>query len=241
MTDTYFTDDMAERHSRTMAVDDIGLEGIQRLVGAMVGIVGAGALGGAVAVALAAAGVGRLRIIDFDRVELSNLPRQTAYTTGDVGRPKVEALAERLTALNPSVAADTRFERLGADNVSSFVQGCDVVVDCTDNGATMTMVDDATRAASIPCVLGGVAGRQAQVMSFSHAAGPASVSYRDIFGDGSRGRAPRGIFPPAPATVAALQSARALDMLLHTDRESLPTVLVLDIDLATLRCRRLAL
>ena len=167
MTDTCFTDDMAERHSRTMAVDDIGLEGIQRLVGAMVGIVGAGALGGAVAVALAAAGVGRLRIIDFDCVELSNLPRQTAYTTGDVGRPKVEALAERLTALNPSVVADTRFERLGADNVSSFVQGCDVVVDCTDNGATMTMVADATRAASIPCVLGGVAGRQAQVMSLS--------------------------------------------------------------------------
>lgn len=224
-----------------MAMDDIGRDGIRRLADATVGIVGAGALGGAVSVALTAAGVGHLRIIDFDRVELSNLPRQTAYTTGDVGRPKVEALAERLKALNPSVVLDTRYERLGADNVDGFVQGCDVVVDCTDNGATMTMVADATRIASIPCVLGGVAGRQAQVMAFGHADGPASVSYRDIFGDGSRGRAPRGIFPPAPATVAALQSARALDMLLRPGKGNYPAVLVLDIDLATLECRRLAL
>ncbi len=241
MTNIDITEDLTERHSRTMAMDDIGREGIQRLTAATVAVVGAGALGGAVSVALTAAGVGHLRIIDFDRVELSNLPRQTAYTTADVGRPKVEALVERLTALNPSVTVDAHFERLGTDNVADFVHGCDVVVDCTDNGATMTLVADATRAASIPCVLGGVAGRQAQVMAFSHAAGAASVSYRDIFGDGSRGRAPRGIFPPAPATVAALQSARALDILLHPESENTPAVLVLDIDLATLNCHRLAL
>lgn len=241
MEDILLTDEMAERHSRTMAMDDIGNDGIQRLAAATVGVVGAGALGGAVAISLTAAGVGHLRIIDSDRVELSNLPRQTAYATADVGRPKVEALAERLKALNPSMTPDTRFERLDADNVSDFVNGCDVVVDCTDNGATMTMVADAARAASLPCVLGGVAGRQAQVMAFRHANGPASVSYRDIFGDGSRGRAPRGIFPPAPATVAALQSARTLDMLLHPDDADCPAVLVLDIDLSTFNCRRLAL
>ena len=241
MTNIDITDNMNERHSRTIDMDDIGRDGIKRLAAATVAVVGAGALGGAVSVALTAAGVGHLRIIDFDRVELSNLPRQTAYTTGDVGRPKVEALSERLRALNPSVILDTRFERLGTDNVADFVHGCDVVVDCTDNGATMTMVADATRDASIPCILGGVAGRQAQVMAFSHAAGVASVSYRDIFGDGSRGRAPRGIFPPAPATVAALQSARALDILLLQDRGSCPAALILDLDLATFTCRRLAL
>lgn len=241
MTNIDITDDMAERHSRTMDMDDIGSKGLRRLTAATVAIVGAGALGGAVSVALTAAGVGHLRIIDFDRVELSNLPRQTAYVTADVGRPKVEALAQRLTALNPSVSLDTHFERLGKDNIADFICGCDVVVDCTDNGATMTMVADATRAASIPCVLGGVAGRQAQVMAFSHAAGSTSVSYRDIFGDGSRGRAPRGIFPPAPATVAALQSAQALDVLLHPDTTDRPAVLVLDLDLATLNCHRLAL
>ena len=241
MTDKYITDEMAERHSRTMAMEDVGEAGIGRLSRSTVAVIGAGALGGAVAVALTAAGVGHLRVIDFDRVELSNLPRQTAYTTADVGREKATALAARLAALNPGVDVQASVARITAENVGDFISGSDVVLDCTDNGATMTLVADAARAASIPCVLGGVAGRQAQVMVFSHAKGAASVSYRDIFGDGSRGRAPRGIFPPSPATVAALQSARTLELLLHPGDKAHPAALVLDIDLATLRCNRLVL
>lgn len=229
------------RHSRTIAVDDIGVDGIQRLQNATVAVIGAGALGGAIAIALTAAGVGHLRIVDFDKVDISNLPRQTAYTTADVGAYKVEALARRLAALNPEPEVTTYIERVTADNVGELIRGCDVVVDATDNGATMTIVADATRAAAIPCVLGGVAQRQAQVMVFSHAKGAASLSYRDIFGDGSAGRPPRGIFPPSPATVAALQSARTLELLLHPGDPSHPSVLVLDIDLATLECRRFVL
>lgn len=145
-----------ERYARHLRIPEVGEAGQRRLGAATVGIVGAGGLGCPAALYLAAAGVGTLRIIDADRVERSNLQRQVLHADSRIGRPKVESAAAGLHQLNPDVRVDGITERVTADNARALLEGCDVVVDGSDNFTTRYAVNDACVALGIPDVFGAV-------------------------------------------------------------------------------------
>ena len=162
-----FSDDEIERYARHLVLSEVGGPGQQRLKAARVAIVGMGGVGGPAALYLAAAGVGPLRLIDDDAVGLSNLQRQIAFATPDVGRAKVEAGAEALTALNPHVHVQTVAERLTAENAARLIEGCGVVIDGTDDFAARFAVNAACVAAGIPLVSGALGRWSGQVGVFA--------------------------------------------------------------------------
>ncbi len=145
---------------------EIGGPGQQRLKAARVALVGVGGVGAPAALYLAAAGVGTLRLIDDDNVALSNLQRQIAFAEGDVGRPKTAAAAAALTALNPHVAVEPRPERLSPANAPLLLDGCDLVIDGTDDFATRFAVSDACLALGLPLVSGALGRWSGQVGVF---------------------------------------------------------------------------
>ncbi|WP_332657897.1 HesA/MoeB/ThiF family protein [Brevundimonas sp.] len=174
-----FSDDEIERYARHLVLAEVGGPGQQRLKAARVGLVGMGGVGGPAALYLAAAGVGTLRLIDDDAVGLSNLQRQIAFATADVGRSKVEAGAEALGALNPHVGIEPAAERLGPDNAARLIQGCDVVLDGTDDFAARFAVNAACVAAGIPLVSGALGRWSGQVGVFT-----GRPCYRCLVADG---------------------------------------------------------
>ena len=162
-----FSEDEVERYARHLVLSEIGGPGQQRLKAATVVIVGAGGVGGPAALYLAAAGVGTLRIIDADTVSLSNLQRQILFDTADIERPKVEAAAARLGAINPHVQVEALNEALTAENAAAVVAGADVVLDGTDDFATRHAVNAACVAAGVPLVSGALGRWTGQVGVFA--------------------------------------------------------------------------
>ncbi|HEX4737837.1 MAG TPA: HesA/MoeB/ThiF family protein [Allosphingosinicella sp.] len=160
------SDRQLDRYARHIVLHEIGGEGQKRLLAASVAVVGAGGIGAPVIQYLAAAGIGRLRVIDDDRVSLDNLQRQTLFSTDDVGRPKVEAARERVAKLNEDVSFDGIEARLAAGTVAGLLGGVDLVVDGSDNFATRLAVSDFCTAARIPLVSAAVGRFQVQVGTF---------------------------------------------------------------------------
>lgn len=161
-----FSDDEIERYARHLVLAEVGGPGQQRLKAARVGLIGLGGVGTPAALYLAAAGIGTLRLIDPDTVALSNLQRQIAFGTDAVGRPKVEAGAATLTALNPHVCMEPVTEHLDAANAARLIEGCDLVLDGTDDFATRFAVNAACVAAGIPLVSGALGRWSGQVAVF---------------------------------------------------------------------------
>ena len=162
-----FSEYEVERYARHLVLSEIGGPGQQALKRARVLIVGAGGVGAPAALYLAAAGVGTLGLIDDDVVGLSNLQRQIAFSTPEVGRPKVEAAAERLGGLNPHVTIQTFAERLTPDNAADRIGGFDIVLDGTDDFETRLIVNAACVAADKPLVSGALGRWSGQVGVFA--------------------------------------------------------------------------
>ena len=162
-----FSDDEIERYARHLILSEVGGPGQQRLKAARVALVGMGGVGGPAALYLAAAGVGTLRLIDDDTVGLSNLQRQIAFATPDLGRAKVAAGAEALTALNPHVHIEAAAERLTGANAARLIEGCDAVLDGTDDFTARFAVNAACVAAGIPLVSGAIGRWNGQVGVFT--------------------------------------------------------------------------
>lgn len=162
-----FSAQEVDRYARHLVLKEIGGAGQQKLKDGGVLVVGAGGLGAPAALYLAAAGVGRIGIVDPDKVALSNLQRQVIYATGDVGRAKVIAAAERLCALNDMTEVDALDFALNADNARELVRGFDLVVDGTDDFATRFIVNDACMATGRPLVSGAIGRWTGQVGVFS--------------------------------------------------------------------------
>ena len=162
-----FTDDDIERYARHLVLSEVGGPGQQRLKAARVALIGLGGVGAPAALYLAAAGVGTLRLIDDDTVALSNLQRQIAFATPDIGRAKVETAAETLAALNPAVVLEQRAERLTEANAAALIADCDVVVDGTDDFETRFAVNAACITAGIPLVSGALGRWSGQVGVFT--------------------------------------------------------------------------
>jgi adenylyltransferase/sulfurtransferase len=146
------TDDELERYARHIVLKEVGGAGQARLRRATVAIIGAGGIGSPAIQYLAAAGIGRLVVIDDDLVDLSNLQRQTLFDGGDLGSSKVHAAAGAVARLNPGVMFEARRDRIDSGNARSQIAGADVVLDGTDNFATRLAVADAALAARIPLV-----------------------------------------------------------------------------------------
>ena len=160
------SDRQLDRYARHIVLHEIGGEGQKKLLASSVAVVGAGGIGAPVIQYLAAAGVGRLEVIDDDRVTLDNLQRQTLFGADDVGRTKIEAAGERVARLNEDVAFGGLEARLSADNVGDLLTGMDLVVDGSDNFATRLTVSDFCTRARIPLVSAAVGRFQAQVGTF---------------------------------------------------------------------------
>jgi len=162
-----FNEDEVERYARHLVLSEVGGPGQQAFKRARVLIVGVGGIGAPAALYLAAAGVGTLGLIDDDAVGLSNLQRQIAFSTPEVGRPKVEAAAERLEGLNPHVQVETFSERLTEANAAERIGGFDIVLDGTDDFETRHRVNAACVAAGKPLVSGALGRWAGQVGAFT--------------------------------------------------------------------------
>lgn len=162
-----FSDDEIERYARHLVLTEVGGPGQQRLKAARAAIIGMGGVGGPAALYLAAAGVGALRLIDDDAVGLSNLQRQIVFATPDLGRAKVEAATDLLTALNPHVRTEPVAERLTDANAMRLIEGCDVVIDGTDDFTARFAVNAACVATGIPLVSGALGRWTGQVAVFT--------------------------------------------------------------------------
>ena len=166
------------RYSRHLLLEEVGLEGQEKLKQAKVFVIGAGGLGCPVLLYLAAAGVGTIGVIDFDTIDASNLPRQILFSTDDVGRSKAEVAKEKLNANNPFIDVIAYNEELTNENALEIFSAFDIIVDGTDNFHTRYMVNDACLIANKPFVYGAIHKFEGQVSVFNYQEGP---TYRCLF------------------------------------------------------------
>jgi len=160
-----FTPEQLERYSRHILLQDVGVEGQEKMINAKVLIVGAGGLGAPVSLYLAAAGIGRVGIIDNDIVEISNLQRQVTHFSKDINRPKVESAKEKMLAINPDMEVTTYQEYLNAANIRDIIRPYDFVIDGTDNFPTKFLVNDACVMENIALSHGGILRFDGQTMT----------------------------------------------------------------------------
>lgn len=161
-----------DRYSRQTILPEIGEEGQRRLAESSILCIGAGGLGSPALLYLAAAGVGRIGIVDFDRVEENNLQRQILFSTAQVGQAKAKAAGARLASLNPLIRIEAYEGELDAENAEPLFKDSDVILDGTDNFAAKFLINDAAVKFSKPWVYAAVQGFEAQISVFNHAGGP---------------------------------------------------------------------
>ncbi len=224
------TPDELRRYDRHLTLPQVGRAGQERLKRASVLLVGAGGLGAPLALYLAAAGVGRLGLVDFDRVEASNLHRQVLYGTCDVGRPKLEVARERIEALNPHVEVTLHETRLTSDNALAVIDGYDVVADGTDNFATRYLVNDACVLTGTPNAYASIFRFEGQVAVFGAAGGPC---YRCLYPEPPPpGQVPScaegGVLGVLPGLVGTLQATEVLKLLLGVGEPLIGRLLMVD-------------
>ncbi len=174
------TDAQFERYARHLILDEVGEAGQAKLLASRVLVVGAGGLGSPVALYLAAAGVGTLGLVDFDKVDVTNLQRQIVHAQSTVGMRKVDSAAATLRRLDPAIRLETHDMRVGPDNVVALVRGYDLVVDGSDNFATRYLVHDACYFAGKPLVSGALLRFEGQLSTFKAHEGKYSC-YRCLF------------------------------------------------------------
>ncbi|QBE67222.1 HesA/MoeB/ThiF family protein [Pseudoduganella lutea] len=219
------------RYSRHILLDEIGIEGQQKLLSARVLVIGAGGLGSPAVLYLASAGVGHLTIVDDDDVDLTNLQRQIAHTTARVGQPKALSARESVAAINPDVQVTALVERVDDARLAELAAASDVVLDCTDNFATRHAVNRACVAARVPLVSGAVIRFDGQVSVFDprHDGAPCysclfpqDQAFEDV------ACSTMGVFAPLVGVVGAMQAAEALKIVMGIGTSLAGRLLLLD-------------
>ncbi|NNF05010.1 MAG: molybdopterin-synthase adenylyltransferase MoeB [Rhodothermales bacterium] len=232
--------DQRRRYSRHILLPEFGSQGQEKLLAASVLIVGAGGLGSPAALYLAAAGVGRIGLIDFDEVDESNLQRQVLYGTSDVGRPKIEAARDRLIDLNPGITVEVFNDRLTSDNALGYFASFDVVADGTDNFATRYLVNDASVLSGTPNVYASIFRFDGQVSVFGAPGGPC---YRCLFPEPPPpGAVPScaegGVLGVLPGILGSLQATEVIKLITGIGESLVGRMLV--VDAADMRFKTLA-
>ena len=236
-------DEQLLRYSRQIMLPQVDYEGQQRLLDAKVLVIGAGGLGSPVAMYLAAAGVGRLTLVDFDEVDISNLQRQIIHSTADLGRPKVASARDRLQGLNPDCRVETIEHGLEGKALDEAVAAADVVVDCSDNFATRFAVNEAAIRQDRPLVSGAVIRMEGQVSVFDSREEGAPCYrclYRDA-GDEGESCARNGVLAPVVGIVGSIQATEAIKLLTGCGETLTGKLLMIDaqtMDFRTLRLPR---
>jgi len=188
-----------ERYSRHLILPEIGLDGQKRLKAASVLCIGTGGLGAPLLLYLAAAGIGRIGIVDFDVVDHSNLQRQVIHGTSWVGKPKIESAKNRILEINPSCQVDLYETRISSENALEIIEPYDIVVDGTDNFPTRYLVNDACVLLNKPNVYGSIFRFEGQATVFNYEGGP---NYRDLYPE-----------PPPPGMVPSCAEGGVLGIL----------------------------
>jgi molybdopterin/thiamine biosynthesis adenylyltransferase len=219
------------RYSRHILLDEVGIEGQERVLGARALLIGAGGLGSPAALYLAASGVGRITLVDDDEVDLTNLQRQVMHTTERIGQPKVESGRTALLQINPDIEVVALRERALGPRLQELVAAHDVVLDCSDNFATRQAVNRACVLACVPLVAGAVIRFDGQVSVFD-VRDQASPCYACLFPEDSRFEdaacSSMGVFAPLVGVIGAVQAAEALKLLAGCGRPLVGRLLMLD-------------
>jgi adenylyltransferase/sulfurtransferase len=218
------------RYSRHLIMPEVGVEGQKRLKAASVLLIGAGGLGSPLGLYLAAAGVGRLGLVDFDAVDFSNLQRQILHGTDDVGRPKLHSARDRLHAINPEVRLDLYETRLSATNAFDILRPYDLVIDGTDNFPTRYLVNDACVLLKKPNVYGSIFRFDGQASVFHPPAGPC---YRCLYPEPPPpGEVPScaegGVLGILPGLVGCIQATEAVKLILGRGEPLIGRLLLYD-------------
>lgn len=193
------TQEEIRRYGRHLIMPEVGMAGQKKLKAARVLLIGTGGLGSPLSLYLAAAGIGRIGLVDFDQVDYSNLQRQVIYSVRDVGRPKLEAAKDRILEINPNVQVDSYEARLSSQNALDIIKNYDVVVDGTDNFPTRYLVNDACVLLGKPNVYGSIFRFEGQVSVFDSKLGPC---YRCLYPE-----------PPPPGLVPSCAEGGVLGIL----------------------------
>ncbi|WP_313073567.1 molybdopterin-synthase adenylyltransferase MoeB [Melaminivora sp.] len=225
------TDDQLLRYSRHILLDEIGIEGQERILAAHVLIVGAGGLGSPAALFLGSAGVGQLTLVDDDAVDLTNLQRQIAHTTARVGWPKVESAAEAVRAINPDVRLRLVRERVDASALAALVADADVVLDCTDNYRTRQAINAACVHTGRPLVAGAALRFDAQLSVYDTRNAQAPC-YACLFAPDAQFEeeqcATLGVFSPLVGIIGTMQAAETLKLIVGMGEPLAGRLLMLD-------------
>ncbi|MDD4238268.1 MAG: HesA/MoeB/ThiF family protein [Desulfotomaculaceae bacterium] len=223
------TTEQQELYKRNILLAGVGVAGQEKLLNSGVLVVGAGGLGSPVAFYLAAAGVGRIGLIDNDTVGLSNLQRQILHALPDLGRPKIISAAEKLKALNPDLVLELYQKLFDADTAADLVPNYDIVIDCTDNFPARHVINKACLRAGKPFVYGGVLAWAGQTFTVLPGRGPC---LRCIFRDDPPPSAPSttelGILGAVPGVIGVLQASEAIRYILGTGELLVGRMLIYD-------------
>ncbi|HSV47200.1 MAG TPA: molybdopterin-synthase adenylyltransferase MoeB [Ramlibacter sp.] len=225
------TDDELLRYSRHILLDEIGIEGQERLAASHAVVIGAGGLGSPVALYLGTAGVGRITLVDHDHVDLTNLQRQIAHSMARIGQPKAESARQAIAAINPCIEVRPVLARADAALLDQLAAEADVLIDCCDNFATRQAVNAACVAHGKPLVSGAAIRFDGQVSVFDprDAASPcyACVFPPDLELEETR-CAVMGVFAPLVGIIGAMQAAEALKLLSGAGRSLAGRLQMLD-------------
>ncbi len=238
-----FTEEQVRRYARHIILPGIGGDGQRKLLDAKVLCIGAGGLGSPVAMYLAAAGVGTLGIVDFDRVDESNLQRQIIHSTADIGRLKVDSAVDRLRQINPTIEVVPYDAILTSQNAFEVLEPWDVVVDGTDNFPVRYLVNDATQFLGKPLVYGSIYQWDGQVTVFMP--GPDAPCYRCLFPQPPPpGTVPScaegGVFGVLPGIVGCIQATEAVKLITGKGDPLIGRLLIFDalqMDFQTVKVR----
>jgi len=214
-----------ERYDRQLRITGFGTKAQLRLKGSTALVVGAGGLGSAACLYLAAGGVGRLKIVDFEKVELSNLNRQVLYTTRDIGKPKVEAASRRLLELNPEIAVEPIQEEVSEENLPGLLEGVDVVLDCLDNFRSRFLLNRACIKRFKPLIHGAVYGMEGRLMTIIPGDGPC---LRCLIPSNPKEREMVPVLGSLPGIVGALEALEAIKLLTGLGELAVGRLLIID-------------
>ena len=212
---TQLTSEDANRYSDTISIPEIGLEGQEKLRSSSALVVGLGGLGSIVALYLAAAGVGRLGLMDGDSVALSNLQRQILHRTSSLGAKKTSSAYLELSDLNPSVKLETHQAFITKENAGQFIDGYDVIVGCTDTYSSYLTINEECVRLQKPYVFGSVSRFEGQISVFDAFSGPCyKCAFPNVTEEFDKIYPFHGIFSPVPGVIGSIQASECLKLLI---------------------------
>ncbi len=219
------------RYSRHILLDQIGIEGQQKIIACHALVIGAGGLGSPVALYLASAGVGKITLVDNDTVDLTNLQRQILHTTGRIGQAKVSSGQQTLQQINPHVEVAALQERADEARLEQLIQAADIVLDCSDNFATRHAVNRACVKYRKPLVSGAAISFDGQISVFD-SRDDASPCYACLFPPGEQFEevlcSTMGVFAPLVGIIGSMQAAEALKLVMGLGKSLAGRLLLLD-------------